>query len=39
MKKGKNTDNSNAVYLFDVMVYCQLRDPNTGAQPKPAKIS
>jgi hypothetical protein len=40
MKKGKHTESINdVVYLFDVMVYCQPRDPNTGAPPKPAKLN
>jgi hypothetical protein len=36
MKKGK--EEGEAIYLFDVMVYCKLRDPNTGAPPQPAKL-
>jgi hypothetical protein len=36
MKKGK--EEADPIYLFDVMVYCKPRDPNTGAPPKPAKL-
>lgn len=37
MKKGK--EDGDAIYLFDVMVYCKLRDPNTGAPARPAKLN
>lgn len=34
----KSKEEIEPIYLFDVMVYCKPRDPNTGAPPRPAKL-